>query len=392
MGNENTTTKVLVTCVYCAKKYLEAETTRFDAGFVCEDCLAEHYTFCYSCEDYVLNDESYSYNDDIYCLHCYADLERGEEEEYVNTRDRDYSTKNLPRFQSKRVKGAIIKSPRIFSAEIECYYPNAEGYYAVQRGSDSAIGMTGDGSLGNRGVEFQTPKLKGKNGEQSIRDLCTLLQKHRYQVNRDCGLHIHLDGRGLFTKDKDAEPVSIKQLWAFYYVFEPVLHSFLPATRRVNRYCSTVKTTCRLDELAQAHTIADVEKLWYKTQSRNDIKYRKSHKYDDSRYSGVNLHSLLSAKHLEIRYHSGTLNAVKILEWANLHATILDKASYKLLAVDAPVVSAMSLSVRTKLFFNLLGLSEKSQKYFERRQKQFIEMSNTDEADVPAKEIEVCVA
>lgn len=347
---------------------------------LCVECYESNYTECNNCSTEVEMSELHEYNGDNLCRECY-DNAIDQDEEYGGFAEREYGTGNYAEHQS-RALGLIIRSTRIFSAEVECYAPSHRAYNSVYNRIPQRIGASGDGSLNDNGVEFQTPKLKGKNGEDTIKNLCSELQKNDFHVDRTTGLHIHLDGRGLFprTKSKD-EPKALKQLWVFYHCFEDVLHSFLPNSRVTNRYCKPLRQQARLMSVEVAKTLRDLEKVWYKQERITDIDYRKSHKYDDSRYCGVNLHSLLGAKHLEIRYHSGTLNAVKILHWANLHLSILDKSAAKALPIEL-TLAAMDrpLEDKTEMFFNALGLSEKSRKYFMRRQKQFSSKGGSEES------------
>jgi hypothetical protein len=172
----------------------------------------------------------------------------------------------------------------------------------------------------------------------------------------------------------------------FYLCFEDVLFSFLPHSRRGNTYARRLNTAYNVTEILNAYTVEQLEKIWYRQRNRARIKDIKESKYHDSRYTGVNLHSLFSDGHLEIRYHSGTLNAIKILEWTALHQAILDGAVGKTetlndtLTVQEPyytVDQAMqSLHItnqaeKTRLFFQLLRLPERAQQYWIERQKTF---------------------
>lgn len=320
-----------------------------------------------------------------------AEEERDEEEEcnecgYVECEcsgyfeEREYSTDNLPAFQSSK-RGKYIKSLRIFSAEIECYYPRPSALGVLEHDIPNAIGVTGDGSLGHRGLELQTPKLKGANGEKQLQRVCEVLRKADYSVDRTTGLHIHLDGRGLLPRlRRMQEPTALKQLWYFYLAFDSVMLSFLPHSRRTNHYCHSMTTTTSKERIEAAKNIVELEQLWYKDSRQHEIKYRKAHKYDNSRYAGVNLHSLFASKHVEIRFHGGTLNAYKILEWIQLHQQILDLAAAKKLPIELikQMDSSWTLEQKTALFFELLGLPQRTQKYFLQRQKTFAKSNGTE--------------
>jgi hypothetical protein len=254
----------------------------------------------------------------------------------------------------------------------------------------AGIGVTEDGSLGNGGREFQTPKLRGAKGEAVLTTVCRALQSNEFTVNNDCGTHVHIDGKGLLprTISKD-EPTSLKQLWAFYLAYEPVIHSFLPQGRRSNRYCYSLYKVAAIDKVKACKTQRDIERLWYKAQHPRQLDSRKSHHYDDSRYAGVNLHSLLGQKNVEIRYHSGTINALKILHWVNLHTAILDRAALKVLPIEDSI-AALSLAIpdRTTRMFDALGLSQKTRDYLLARQTKF--NSNCNESALTDNETTIC--
>lgn len=301
--------------------------------------------------------------------------------------ERPYSDENLPQFQSRK-KGKYIKSMRLFSAEIECYYPNGKALNAL-RHIPQAVGISSDGSLDNRGIELQTPKLKGAQGEKMLRAICQTLREADYSVDRTTGLHVHLDGKGLLPRTRTTtEPVELKQLWYFYHMFDAVMLSFLPHSRRMNHYCHSVKSSAQAERIAEAKTVAELERIWYKDSRPSEIAYRKAHKYDNSRYCGLNLHSLFSAKHVEIRFHGGTLNAIKMLEWIQLHQTILDCAARHQLPIAASKLAQdMSLEAMTIWFFQILDLPERTQKYFLNRQKTFAKSpENEGESDTAITE------
>lgn len=345
----------------------------------CDSCDDERHADCYNCGDSFLRETMDEHNAELWCSSCLAD-----EYDYSGWPGRDYFKGNSAQYQSDR-PGKLVQSTRIFSAEIECYSPSAQSYLKAYSNIPEGIGATEDGSLGDNGREFQTPKLKGAKGEEVLRQLCKTLNDNDFNVDDSCGLHIHLDGRGLFPRTKSLdEPKALKQLWAFYYAYEPVIHSFLPSARRTNSYCYSIQRTTHLTSIVFAKTLRAIEKLWYTESRVAQIDRRKDHKYDDTRYNGVNLHSLLGSKHLEIRYHSGTLNSTKILQWVNLHLSVLDRSASKVLdATETLIISTKycamvkegkseaALDMLTASMFDRLNLNDAARAYFLKRQGQF---------------------
>ena len=103
-----------------------------------------------------------------------------------------------------------------FGVEIECYIPNAMartnfvpgGYH---RGNQIHLAPRGwnsqhDGSLcdcppGYTPAEVVSPILKGEDGLAQIWYMCEYLQRIDAIVNSTCGLHVHVDARGLTPEE-----------------------------------------------------------------------------------------------------------------------------------------------------------------------------------------------
>ncbi len=271
--------------------------------------------------------------------------------------------------------GAIVQSLRIFSAETEFFTPSGSHMENLARVLPKEIGVAGDGSLRGRGhgVELQTPRLKGAKGEQLVTEMCAHVKAHGGEINASCGMHIHLNASDILPKSRKEYPKALIDLWKAHLAFEDVILSFVPYQRRFNRYSRPMRPYFSPVELNTIETMYGVEKLWYRQSSSRQIRESKVHHYHSSRYFGINLHPLLSGGHLEVRYHPGTTNAHKILEWANLHALILDAAvagrfSEKLLAEAA---NTFTIGDKTALLFHAIKLAKKSQHYFFDRQATF---------------------
>lgn len=299
------------------------------------------------------------------------------------------------KYQSVR-KGIYISHSVPFSCEIECYGKNKNAVAKVSNEIDDVIGLSGDGSL-NSGVgypiEIQTPILKGKRGEICIAELCTKLVENSFIIDKTCGLHIHLDGSTIGLQEKkvstqQARPESLINLYLAYRLFEPVILSFLPSTRRRNEYCADFGMAreyrgevisfdplqVSFDLMANINTLEAFELYWYKADNYNKVIKAKDSRYTPSRYFGVNFHSLLKDNHLEIRYHSGTLNYEKILFWIDLHGKIVEKCTDG--TIDYEVLTnilqtEMNLETLTEKLFSILNLNKDTVEYLMDRQEKF---------------------
>ena len=235
--------------------------------------------------------------------------------------------------------------------------------------------MSDDGSLPERGFEIQTPKLAGLAGENVLKRILDVLNDTASYITKACGLHIHLDTSDFTSKNYSV----IKRLWMFYIVFEDVLLSFLPHSRRANTYCLSIRDNYHFQEILTAKGKPQLEQLWYRLDDEKTIREQKKGKYHSTRYNGLNLHAMFAMNHAEIRYHSGTTNAKKILEWVNLHARIFDTVQQ-----DDALSTIMSAKLltdsakKTAALFAGINLSPRSRAYFLSRQQLFSDTTTSD--------------
>lgn len=400
--NNNTEAEEVLRCINCNCEIAEGEEEEHNGDIYCTDCFDEFFYCCDGCgrverrDDltHIDNTDEYlcytcyerqdcftcegcgetltgdCYGAEGYCQNCWDDRERDSDEDF----NRNYD-------KSDRL---VEEGKRAFSCEIECYYPNddIDLLREVVENIDEGIGLSGDGSLDDCGKEFQTPKLSGEKGEKVLKDLCRELNNNNFYVNRTCGLHIHLD-----AKDYQGETEKIKRLMLFYLIVEPLLLSYLPFSRRKNRFCLPLSQFYHEQEIREANDITDIEKMWYREQSQEQIENRKKYRYDNTRYAGVNLHSLLSNNHLEIRHHSGTIDYTKIINWIKLHVRILDKISKDEIPLDEIInlKNILNLSQRQTKVFEMLDLEEGLQKYFTARNRKFGKEIEEDEKTLCAE-------
>lgn len=360
---------------------------------ICNSCR-NNYSYCDQCDGLYHEDSLHDYNGDTLCDYCHS--ERASETENLNVSSehghssyREYGTKILPKFCSP-TEGAKVKHTRIFSAELETFVEDTANFKKVMLESPIELGASGDASICpddyGTGIEFQTPRLQGKNGEEFISNLCERLNERNFKTNKTCGLHIHLDGGDDFitskeNKEKHLAGENAKTLFLFYLIFEDVLLSFLPQSRRKNQYCKPLKSNFHVSEIVNSYSLEELEKLWYRTSTKKYVASCKRESKHSSRYAGVNMHTLLSGNHLEIRYHSGTINKTKILEWVNLHGRIMDHCAFDS-EMQRKILEAnliLDLKEKTDLFFSLINLTPSSRKYFLKRQTKFMDKKPDEE-------------
>ena len=336
-------------CIASDSYYIDQPESR-----VCGDCYDLNYFCCDDCGRYFHNDY---YVENGRCENCNAD--NSNDNDGYESINRHYHTGN----------DYVDTHQRAYSVELETYYNDNDDINAVADTLPQAIGISADGSLhGSYGKEFQTPKLSGDKGEKLLQKLCETLTKNNFFVDKSCGLHIHLDG-----SDYQGKSSLVKKLWLFYLMFEPVLYSYLPYSRRINHYCMPLSQFYQETEIYYAQDYEQLEKIWYREQRIDRVENRKKEKYDQTRYAGVNFHSLFKDGHLEIRHHSGTIDHKKIKNWIELHLAILNRVAGDSFSTGDILKAkyALDLNRKQELMFSYLGLSDETKAYFLARGKKF---------------------
>ena len=184
--------------------------------------------------------------------------------------------------QNKGVSAAFAGKWR--SIEFECVFRNQQKldkFVSTSRanGWSKNITIKDDGSLrpnesDREGITKEVVVSYVSGNEQFVIDVCAALKKAAY-VNKTCGTHVHFDMRDV------VEPKTVKQFGTRLARCVPALKQLLPKSRRDNQYCQ---------------------------YSINDFS-------SGQRYSFVNLQAYNKHKTIEVRAHSGTLDADKILKW-----------------------------------------------------------------------------
>lgn len=168
--------------------------------------------------------------------------------------------------------------------EFECIFNNYNGVDKFRRflrnnnyndfveiGDDGSIDLDNDDTFDASTAEIKV--LFKKGNEKMVRDICRFL-RHKAKVNTSCGTHVHFDMRHLHES-------VVKVIGYRLACSIPALKTILPRSRRRNEWCH--------------HDIGEMD--------------------GDTRYAFVNLTAYRKYKTIEVRAHSGTLNARKILNW-----------------------------------------------------------------------------
>lgn len=177
----------------------------------------------------------------------------------------------------------------IREAGIEC---NVESYnHRTPRGWK----IVTDASIGYENGELVSPILRGEEGLEQVRKVCKALSAAGCSVDRRCGVHVHVGGRGLSVDQ-------VKNIVRAYARHESKIDAFMPPSRRGsnNRFCRSI--VGRIGHLDTAQNVAQIG--------------RGMHNYaDECRYVKLNLMAWNRQKTIEFRQHSGSINGNKITNW-----------------------------------------------------------------------------
>lgn len=178
------------------------------------------------------------------------------------------------------------------------------------------------------------------------------------------------------VKNCESAVERLKRVAAFYTVFDDVIAATLPLERRENDYTRRVNLQLSLTDISNVQSLLNFFILWTKTFSLSAFRQSINEARHESRYHGINFHALLKHGTIEIRYHSGTIEATKILHWTALHQRILDlsadldNARFNLDRLEKANM-VVNIEQKANLFFKKLGLEAATERYFRARIKEF---------------------
>lgn len=270
--------------------------------------------------------------------------------------------------------GNTVKSLRLYGVELEAEYPQRKNAVKAAKELPPSIGLGSDSSIQGNGIEIRFCPSRGIAGENLVVNTCKTLTANKFKVNPSCGFHVHFGLEDIEEMTASDQLNALKQIWTAYIAFEDAITSFLPASRRGNRYCQQIRSEYSIDEIMQSPNKDSLERLWYRVRTSREVSNAKSEHSHRTRYRGVNLHPFWQDGHMEIRFHTGTLHPQKILEWVNLNCLIIDRA-LKSRGWDMEwlkgICNETDIDIKIEHLFRFTGLSESSRGYFLARQKAF---------------------
>lgn len=212
--------------------------------------------------------------------------------------------------------------------EIEFFLPNeylklfqgelVSSKYAkmLALGCDGSLTSTWSGYLGKE-LRICAPASKLSEVLAFVSDR---IKAYAGRVNTSCGLHVHLDARKVTGYLPET-------MYKNLLTCQAQLYKLVPASRRKNKYCTRSKVT------DYGHT--------------------------KSRYKAINSRAIWKYQTLEVRLHSGSIDAEKIEAWVRLLRTI----------AYGPVIEKKIVSV--KAMAKTLNLSSWDSAFWVAREEKF---------------------
>ena len=257
---------------------------------------------------------------DEYCDFCHKDIfykkewEKHKKDCFVKYYNYETDINLYPKFTFK--EGKHIKSDRLVGIEIETI-PSRK--FGLKRTLFNLLSKDIGRGFDAGGIELKTPPLSGKSLEDLTKHTTKLLRRHNFTTSRQCGLHIHLDGKG-FVKDRKIDFPKLANLASIYYLLEPYIFEKICPKRKGNCFCSP------LTQYTNRERIKPVKDFFIKDIT-SDIAKASYSKYNNRIGFTINNLWYDPLPNIELRYHHGSIDSKEILNWIEFNVNIFDNVS-----------------------------------------------------------------
>lgn len=208
------------------------------------------------------------------------------------------------------------------------------------------------------GFEVASPALELNHAGQNIEmmSVCEGLKTLTPRVDRQCGLHVHVE-----VRDYDWQDVQkLMSLWARY---EPFFFEMLPPSRRGNMYCQPIMRHSWNSPSRGRYTPHAIDAMAAQTSAT----FQRAGQQIE-RFSSVNLSNWWRHKRIEFRLHSGTIDYEKIRHWAMLLLAVVQRVKQGAMMGEIDTIRDWSAAwvnrttgFETKYVCRVLGLVKSKQ-------------------------------
>lgn len=176
--------------------------------------------------------------------------------------------------------------------------------------------------------ELVSPVMRGANGLEKVRAVIQALSDAGAAVNRSCGFHVHI-GR----EDRTWQLDHVKNFIKFYAKHEHLIDAIMPTSRKAsnNSFCRSTLAASGFagqyvaNEASEALRIEAINRLIDRLDAAPDIN-RMASAVQQGRYCKLNLTPFVDRGTIEVRHHSGTVNADKVVNWVRFLLAMMDAA------------------------------------------------------------------
>jgi hypothetical protein len=261
------------------------------------------------------------------------------------------------------------------NGHIDCVECSGDGYYeCTDCDSDGEVSCSCCG--GERSQDVECPECDGRGGGESwgvecvspilnhgeydsIDSIFNYIEGYSWNVNSDCGTHVHVGG-------KDLDVLALRNLALLSNIVEPVIYGMIDGDRYTNNYCKPQ----RIDFINRLLDKGDDIELWelcnlYYDTNRFDndedcLDMDEYDKYESERYYGLNLHSWFLRRTIEFRYFNGCDYKEDVKKWVDLCVKLVEFAKHttleQILVIAHDFYKVDSLHKNAEMLTELLGL------------------------------------
>lgn len=244
-----------------------------------------------------------------------------------------------------------LTNNRSFGIEIECKGITMDQAMEAIRAQGILISFEGythrtmshwkivtDASVSN-GFEVVSPVLSGQAGLEQVATVAKALSRAGAKVQKDCGLHVHVDAR-------DLNAGTLLNIVKRYNKYEEQIDAFMPVSRRAsnNTFCQPMTRV-----LAALEGVSNIEQVDTRTLVN---------RIAQDRFRKVNLTAFLRHGTVEFRHHSGTVDARKMANWIIFCINFVETSKVEFVreevSVPGTVVASAAPAVSSQLRKNAI--------------------------------------